>query len=521
MTGTAESQGTNGATPPEGTSDHLAHRARMGMAWSSLSTAGRIVLEFGTSVALARLLRPEDFGIVAVGQAFLQLSYVVGNLGVGAAVIQAKALSTRDRHAATAIATLSAALLTLGCVLGAPATARFFNMPVLARAMPIMSLDILLSGLSATPIALLRRNLRYGRVVTVEIGNAAIYTSVSITLAFLGWGLWALVWAPLAAGLWTVVAAHVMARYRPAASFDREAWRRLLGFGSVLTVKNAFVHLARHGDNLVVAKTLGERATGLYTRAFALSTLPHMKIMTLIYGISFPVFCRVKDDRALFHSWYMKATAMAAIAMTPLLLGLAMVAREVSLVVYGEPWIDMATCLSLLCIAALLNSLHTIGGAAVEASGRLRYELGAQSLYGFLVPVGAFVGSAGGIEGVGWGVLGAATVFFVAKGFALRKAIGLRFRDYVAAPAPALAAGVAMCAVLALARAVLAVLDPLEPPLLLLLMIPLGAIVYLGALSVFGRDQLRFIRDQVSAFRARGRSATGRTPAAGWIAEDR
>jgi len=108
--------------------------------------------------------------------------------------------------------------------------------------------------------------------------------------------------------------------------------------------------------------------------------------VSLIYGVSFPVFCRLQDDKERFHAWYLKATSVAAIIVTPLLLGLAVVAPDFTVVVYGAAWADMAGCLRILCIAGLLNSIHMLGGAAIEASGRLRYEVAAQSVYGLMIP---------------------------------------------------------------------------------------------------------------------------------------
>jgi len=492
----------------------LTGAVRRGLLFTGGSYVARAGLEFGTSVALARLLLPGDFGIVAVGQAFLQLSYVVGNLGMGAALVQARDLSEADRRAATTVSTVAAIVLALLCAAAAPFAAGFFAMPVLRAAMPIMAGEIILAGLAATPTALLRRRLHYGRAAMVDSGAGVVYAVVGISLALLGHGLWSLVWTPLVSGTWTVVAAHLLARHRPAWGLDRAAMRRLLGFGGALTVKNLFVHTARHADNLVVARMLGDYATGLYTRAFSLSTLPQSRLVGLIYNVSFPILCRLRDDRERFHAWYLEATTSAAVLVTPLLLGLAVVAPEFTVVVYGETWADMAGCLRLLCLAGLLNSIHMLGGAAVEASGRVRYEVAAQSLYGVMIPLGALVGSRFGIEGVGAGVLTAALVFYVSKGLALRMAIGLPFGAYVRAAAPSLAAGGIM------ALAVMVVLEvatrtglTTTPATRLVAGVVTGAVAYAASLAVVARGHLRIVLDQVAVLR--GARAAGDSPAVG------
>ena len=495
------------ATPGSG----LAHRARTGIAFTGLSYAARATLELGTSVVLARLLQPADFGVVAVGQAFLQLSYVIGNLGMGTALVQARHLTQVDRYAASTVSTLTAMALALGCARLATPAAAIFAMPVLAAAIPILSLEMVLAGLSATPVALLRRELRYGAIAAVEIGAAASYAIVSIALAWSGHGIWSLVWTPLVSGVWTLLASHGMARYRPGVSFDRPAIRRLLAFGGALTLKNIFVHLARNADNLVVARFLGDRATGLYTRAFTLATMPQTRLVSLVYGVSFPVFCRVRDDRARFHAWYLKATSAVAVIVTPILLGLAVVAREFTVVVYGAEWSEMASCLSILCLAGLINSLHMLGGAAIEASGRLRYDVAAQSLYGIMIPLGALAFVQFGIEGVACAVLCSAAVFWVTKGLALGKAIGLPLRDYLRAPGPALAAGLVMGAVVLAVRrmTVLGLPDGAlaAPSFRLAVLVAAGAVTYAVCMWTFGRRQVRILEEQFAAYRS------GRTPA--------
>jgi O-antigen/teichoic acid export membrane protein len=472
-----------------------------------MAAALRAVLELGTSVVLARLLLPADFGIIAVGQAFLQLSYVVGNLGMGPAIVQASRLSIVDRRAATTISLFVATLLTLACIIAAPWVAIFFAMPILRVAMPIMAGEMILSGAAATPIALLRRDLQYQRGAIVEIGAGVLYAVMSITMAWCGYGLWSLVWTPWVASSWTLLASHLMARYRPGLSFDRQALRRLLGFGGSLTIKNLFVHLARHSDNLVVAKFLGESATGLYTRAFSLSTLPQTRLVALIYSVAFPAFCRLRDDRERFHAWYVKTTSVAAVVVTPILLGLVAVAPEFTRVVYGASWTGMATSLRILSVAGLLTSLHMLGGAAIEASGRLRYEVAAQAIYGGMIPCGALLGARYGIEGVSTAVLVAAVVFYATKAVALRKAIDLPIRSFIHAALPALSAGAVMCVVVS---AVLTALRAAPETSLFSAPLPrllagtlLGAAVYAACLLTFGRSHLRVVKEQVDAFRGR------------------
>jgi O-antigen/teichoic acid export membrane protein len=470
---------------------------RTGLAFSGSSYAFRIALDLGTSVALARMLAPVDFGIVAVAATFLQVSYVVGNMGMSGAVIQATALSENDRHAAYIISGLSGLLLTgLGIVAG-PWAAGFFSMPVLRVALPIMSAQMFLSGLSAMPMALLRRQLLWGRVAAVDIASGVLYSFVSIGMAAVGYGVWSLVWPPIVSGLFALIALHVMTRYRPRFVLERAAVRRLTGFGGTLTAKNVFVHLGRHADDLVVARSLGAAATGLYTKAFGLSTLPQQRLVSMLYGVCLPVFCRLKGQDDLFRDWYVKATTAVAVIVSPLLLGLVVVADDFTAVVFGPPWIAMAPCLRILCVASLLSSLHMLGGAAIEATGRLRYEVATQVIYATLIPLASVIGSRYGIQGVAWGVLIASVALYLMKAATLRAAIGLSPRRYLSAVGAPVLAALVMCGGVLLAAAAMASWSPAGGALRLVLDIVAGALIYPAALWIIRRDHFLLVAHQI------------------------
>ena len=142
-------------------------------------------------------------------------------------------------------------------------------------------------------------------------------------MAYAGYGFWSLVWAPVAAGLWTVVGALAASGYVPRFARPSADARSMLRFGGGLTVKNVFVFVGRNIDNLIVARMLGEAATGLYTRAFNLTRLPQLRVVNLVYQVSFPAFCRLRDERPQFHDMFERASRMVALTVAPVLLGLA------------------------------------------------------------------------------------------------------------------------------------------------------------------------------------------------------
>jgi len=487
--------------PRSGGEQHnIGGTVRTGLALTGSADTLRHIVEFATSIVLARLLLPEDFGIVAVVASFLQISYVVGNFGMGGAVVQASDISRRDLDAAFTLSTLVAGALTAGGAAIGGWSAGFFDMPLLTTIMPIMSAQILLAGIAAIPIAVLRRDLRFGRLAIVEGGSAVVFAVVGLGMALNGFGVWSLVWAPLASNAWMAGAAVVLSGYLPRPGWERSSLAKFLAFGGGLTLKNVFVYIGRNLDNLIVAKLLGGAPVGFYNRAFNLTRMPQTRLVGMLYRVCFPAFCRLRNDTPRFHDWYVKATVVVAVGITPMLLGLCVLAEDFILAVLGEQWSGMIICLRILCVSALFSSLHMLGGAAIEASGRIRYEVFTESAYAVMIVVGCAVGAYyGGIEGAALAVLAAAVVLYATKSLTLYLAIGLHPRRYFAAALPSLIAGVVMFV------SVHYLLNYPPEPLAGLLTghwmrlvvgTITGALVYTAAHAIVGRQHLRLLFSQ-------------------------
>lgn len=490
-------------TASRDTKDHLAGAVRTGLTFTGGAYACRQVIEITCSIILARLLLPEQFGVVAVAATFLGFSYTIGNLGMGSAVIQSTELSIADRHTAYTISGCVGLILTLLLASPSPWIAHFFDMPVLLFALPVMSLQVLLSGLYATPVALLRRNLQFGRVAFIEMGSTASYGLSSISLALAGYGVWSLVWAPLISGAAALVLAHTLSRYVPTISLNPKSARKLLSFGGTLTVKNIFVQFSRNADKFVVAKLLGAGATGLYSRASNFSSIPSARLLPVLHTVFFPILCRLYEDKVKFRDWYVKMTVIVAVVVTPLLMGLLALAEDFTLALFGPNWSGMVPAFRVLCLAGLFNSLSKLSGAAIEASGTLRYDVISQSIYAALILVCAIFGAQFGIVGVSWAFLFANVILYLMKGVALQFTIGLPFQRYLTAVLPSFAAGLTM--LLVLSTLPLWTSDWLPHGVVsswtrLGLGIILGAAVYPVALLLFGPSHLRLASSQLGKY---------------------
>jgi len=488
----------------------LAKQVRRGVAVSAGADVLRQAVEIGGGILMARLLRPEDFGVVAVAMSFLQLSNVVGNLGMATAIVQSASMSRAAINYAFTVSTLAALALTVAGIVLAPMAASFFRIDALTTAMPIMSVQVLLAGMVAIPIGLLRRRMRFGTIAIIDGSSAVVYATTGIGLALSGAGYWSLVWAPVVAGAWTLVVAFATCNERPRFGLSTKETRSILRFGGGLTVKNVLVFLSRNMDNLIVTRMLGATAAGFYTRAFNLTRVPQMRIVGIVYQVSFPAFCRLRDDRTRFHDLFDTASRLTALSVVPILLGVAAVADDFTLALLGPQWEGMIVPLRFLAIAALINCLHALAGAAIEATGKVGYEVVTQAIYAALVIGGTIAGARWGVEGVSYAVACGAVVFFLLKAVTIRLAAGISTTRFVTPALGPLAAGAVMYAavhfMLAAGAGPLPALAPEHHWTRLFVGTATGIVAYSAAIAVLAPAHLRLLVSQVSQFRQETRA---------------
>jgi PST family polysaccharide transporter len=257
---------------------------------------------------------------------------------------------------------------------------------------------------------------------------------------------------------------------------------------------------------------LGETATGLYTRAFNLTRLPQLRVVNLVYQVSYPAFCRLRDDEPRFHDMFERAARLIALTVAPILLGLAALSDDFILGVLGPQWSAMTLPLSLLAGAALVNSLHTLVGAAIEASGRVSIEVFTQGTYALMIVVGTVVGARSGIEGVSYAVLVSALLFFALKAATIHLALGMPMRRFIR---PILGPLVAAGVMFAVVRVFLAVgsteFTPLAPSHHLTRLFAgaaAGALTYISLLPLVASEHVKLLRQQIAKLRTELRPAT-------------
>ncbi|MDP8975771.1 MAG: lipopolysaccharide biosynthesis protein [Actinomycetota bacterium] len=463
-----------------------------GVRWGTFDRTVQTVLRVATTVLLARLVPPEDFGLIAIALVVVNLAALVSGLGLGPALVQRTDL--RPEHVGVAF-TLSAGfglVLAVLTALSAFPAAAFFDQPSLRRVLPVLAVIFVFKGVELTPNDMLTREMRFrGYYVTSTIA-VTVASAVGVILAVAGWGIWALVFLSVVeAALASILAWVVAIRagvWSPSVSIDRAALRDLLPYSSYVTVSLLVGYGQSNADNLIIGKILGARPLGYYSLAYRAFLLPLQRFGEVISDSVFPALSAVKDDPPRLRAGFLRSTQYVALVFFPLTIGMAITAPQAIPVAFGRQWAPAVHTLQVLALTGPLISVSRLKGPLLMAIGRPSWDLWLNA-FSFALFLPAFlIGVEHGILGVAISYALASAVeapvvmLVVSRGIQARLGAVLRPLVPVASATAVMAAGTAGVGEL--------LQGSVAQPLQLVGMVLTGAALYLLSLRVFARELL-------------------------------
>lgn len=414
----------------------IKQRAINGLFLQQLGVVVQVVLQLVTLAILARLLSPHDFGVFSVATVFANFAGLVSQMGVGPALVQREEL--QDAHVTTGF-TLSVVLGLVFAVLmylSSPLVAVYYREPVLDAILKFVALTFVISGVATVPVSLMQRRLEFGRFVIVNLASYVIgYCLVSIVMALLGYGIWALVGGTLAQATLRLVLGFALGSNKPKLGFSSLVARDLLTFGGGFTLSRIFNYFATQGDYLVLGRMAGANVLGVYSRAYQLMSVPSSHLGSVLERVMFPVLARTQRDRLLLARYFLVASSgLALVTMTASAL-LLVTAPEVVTVMLGPQWDEVVGPFRIMAFALFARTGYKLSDSLAKATGNVYNRAVRELVYALMVMVGTWVGYRGGIVGASVAV-SLAIIFNWLIGLALsRRILDLSWRDLARAHA--------------------------------------------------------------------------------------
>lgn len=471
---------------PETSVTELRTRAISAARWTTIWLVANKILHVLTTVVLARTLAQGEFGAIALLTVLVSAGTLCQEFGTGAWLVYRRGGEAEAAGFALAFQ-FGVGLLLIGAFLGgAGLVAAFFDNPVLAPGLRALSLTYVLSPLASVPLARLEKALDYRGRAIVDLAGAAVHAAVVTGLAVNGWGLWSFVWGTIAGKAASAAVASL--GYRAAVSFagTLRLAREALAYSRYVFGEVMLWFVSVNVDDLLVGRLLGTSALGIYKIGFSTAVMPAHSVGALT-RVAFPAFARIREDRVLLRSAFLRSTEYCVMVGAPVFALLSVLAQPLVVTVYGERWLDAVPVLQVLAPYALLWVAATMVGDLFKAAGAVRAMFWINAGRAVLLVACLPVAAHGGVIGVASAVLGVAVVTRIVQFGLIARLLGLGAGDYLGIFAPALgAATAAMLAVLG-ARASL---PSLEPVVELAAGGVLGSVVYLVVLALVSRRRV-------------------------------
>ena len=472
----------------------IERRAISALKWATAAKLAVQVVSWAGTLLVVRLLSPEDYGLMAKVAVVCAIGSAVAELGLEAAIVRWGDLAREDVRKIYGVSLLFSAGVTLLVAAASPLFAFLFREPKLTWPVAVASLQIMISAFAIVPGGLWTRELNFKPLATIEVLVGVINIGVTLLLALLGLGVWALVIGTLA-GAATRSTAMLSFGNRVWPHFSARGIGEQLKFGLTL-VGNRVSYIALvQSDVMIGSAFLSTTEIGQYAVALQLATLPMAKVMGTINQILLPAVARQQDDLPRVRLNLLKSIGLVSTMAFPALWGISAVAGELVHVLFGHKWEAIVPALAILPLIVPVRMACTLLYTTSLALGNRTLDLRNTIINFVLLPAGFYVGAHWGVIGlcVAWLVTVPVAYSFTVP--AVVRFIGLRARDLSSeCLAPAAAAGIMYAGVAAL-RGVASAL----PDILALAALSAGgAILYFVALALISRRHLlavgQFIR---------------------------
>ncbi|MFC1548557.1 lipopolysaccharide biosynthesis protein [Candidatus Omnitrophota bacterium] len=347
----------------------LGKRAVIGGIWVFALKIVSRVSELIRTIILARLLSPNDFGLMGVAMLTIGMLETFSRTGIESALIQRKNSVEECLDTAWTMLVVRSLIIFALLYFGAPVVAHFFNSPRALHIVRVLAFIELFRGAKNIGTIYFPKELRFDKGFVLDLGGLIVNLCVSIILAFRLRNVWALVYGSLS-GVFTIfVMSYILQPYRPKLRFKRKEAKELLDFGKWLLGSSILGFFVVQGDDVFVGKVLGITALGFYQMAYRLSNLPATEITHVISRVTFPIYSKIQDNIPRLRDAYLKVLQLTVFLSFPLAGLIFVLAPDFTIIFLGEKWMPMVPAMQVL---ALFGAIRSIGAT----TGPLFYALG-------------------------------------------------------------------------------------------------------------------------------------------------
>jgi O-antigen/teichoic acid export membrane protein len=410
---------------------NLREKALKGVFWSAVEKWGYQIVAILVFFLLARLLSPEDFGLVALASVFISFTEIFLDQGFAQAIIQRQHLEAEHLDTAFWFSIGIGILLTAIVFLFTEPIAQFFKSPQLVSIIRWLSVSFIFRALCSVQEALLRRNLDFKAISMRTLLSTVLGGVVGIVMALMNFGVWSLIGKELTFFITACILLWRISPWRPSLKFSQKHFNDLFLFGINILGLRLLSFFNLRGINLVIGYFLGTTALGYFTLANRILSIVIEIISSTTSQVTMSAFARLQDNLDYLRKAFLKVTRLIGFVSFPIFFILSVLAHEVVMVTFGSKWIESVPIIQFLAFYGLIQSVSLFNGNLMSAIGKPSWDLAIRcvdTIFSILLVLTVFKE---GIVAVSMVYTIQAYLLFPLQLIAVRKLIGMRIRDYL------------------------------------------------------------------------------------------
>lgn len=399
-------------------------KATRGLLWSMAENLGLQFVQFVFSILLARLLLPEQFGLIGMLTIFILLAQSLLDSGFGLALIQKKDASHLDACSVFYFNLLIGSMLTITLWLGAPLIARFYAQPLLTQLTRFLSPIIIINAFRLVPTAILTKQMDFRAIFKANLSAVIISGVVGTAMAFLGYGVWSLAAQSMLDLLIRMLFVWRISLWRPAWIFSIPSLKTMFSFGSRMLFSGLLDTFFNNIYQLFIGKVYSSADLGYYARAQGMHSMVVQTTGGALGRVIFPALVPIQDDKPRLKSAYRKIMTTAVFFHFPLIIGLAAVAQPLIILLMTDRWAPSIPYFQLFCLVGLAWPLHVLNLNILQVTGRSDLFFRLEIAKKLLIVLALIITFRFGITGLLYGQIASSIGSYILNSYYSGKLIG-------------------------------------------------------------------------------------------------
>lgn len=383
----------------------LKKQALNGAVWTYSQQFGTQLISFVVSIILARLLLPEEFGLIGMIAIFMGIGTTLFDGGMTSSLIRSDELEESDYSTVFIFNLIVSIAVYIIIFIIAPFIANFYHQPTLTGITRVYALSFIFSAFGSVQNTILTKNMNFKRQALLSIPALVIGSLVGILMANKGFGVWSLVGMTLVNSFLLSIILWLASPWKPRFQFSKQKFKKHFSYGYKLTLSGVLDIIFTNIYQIVIGRFFSANMVGYYTRANQLMMMPVSNVSTALNKVAFPLFAQLQNDNERLRDTYKRIMLLVIYIINPLIVLMMVLAEPLTVFLFTDKWLPMVPLFQIICLSGLLYPLHLYNLLILQVKGRSDLFLKLEIFKKVLATIVLFFSFYFGLYGLLWGQL--------------------------------------------------------------------------------------------------------------------